>query len=147
MSSKNYTYNFNDIIEQLKCYSSNCENEYRDSVLLKQKVINASNIVIEAYKNKDNDKYKKLTKQEFIDKMMQIRKIQFDSETFTKFSKCSLKNCYSINVKILDNILEELSNNYNIKYKKPAKYTLKDYKNILLMYIKVKEIMPIANSQ
>jgi hypothetical protein len=143
MTSKNYT--IDDIIEQIFCYIKNCNVEYEEINILKNKVLNANKIVIDAYKNKNNDK--KLTKQEFIDKMMQIRKIQFDSETFTKFSKCSLKNCYSINVKILDNILEELSNNYNIKYKKPAKYTLKDYKNILLMYIKVKEIMPIANSQ
>jgi hypothetical protein len=147
MSSKNYTYNFNDIIEQLKCYSSNCENEYRDSVLLKQKVINASNIVIEAYKNKDNDKYKKLTKQEFIDKMMQIRKIQFDSEVFNKFSECFLNKCYNIHEKLFDNIIMLLDKMYNVKYKKPSKYTLKEYKKLMMTYIKVKEIMPIANSQ
>jgi len=139
MTSKNYT--IDDIIKQIYCYIKNCNVEYEEINILKNKVLNANKIVIDAYKNK------KLTKQEFIDKMMQIRKIQIDSETYTKFAKCSLKNCYSINVKILDNILEELSKNYNIKYKKPAKYTLKDYKNILLMYIKVKEIMPIANSQ
>jgi hypothetical protein len=141
MTSKKYT--IDDIIKQIYCYIKNCNVEYEEINILKNKVLNANKIVIDAYKNKN----KKLTKQEFIDKMMEIRRIQFDSETFTKFSKCSLKNCYSINVKILDNILEELSKNYNIKYKKPAKYTLKDYKNILLMYIKVKEIMPIANSQ
>ena len=139
MTSKNYT--IDDIIKQIFCYIKNCNVEYEEINILKNKVLNANKIVIDAYKNK------KLTKQEFIDKMMQIRKIQIDSETYTKFAKCSLKNCYSINVKILDNILEELSKNYNIKYKKPAKYTLKDYKNILLMYIKVKEIMPIANLQ
>jgi hypothetical protein len=139
MTSKNYT--IDDIIKQIFCYIKNCNVEYEEINILKNKVLNANKIVIDAYKNK------KLTKQEFIDKMMQIRKIQIDSETYTKFAKCSLKNCYSINVKILDNILEELSKNYNIKYKKPAKYTLKDYKNILFMYIKVKEIMPIANSQ
>jgi hypothetical protein len=142
MTSKNYT--IDDIIKQIYCYIKNCNVEYEEINILKNKVLNANKIVIDAYKN--NNK-KKLTKQEFIDKMMQIRKIQIDSETYTKFAKCSLKNCYSINVKILDNILEELSKNYNIKYKKPAKYTLKDYKNILLIYIKVREIMPIANSQ
>jgi hypothetical protein len=36
---------------------------------------------------------------------------------------------------------------YNVKYKKPKKYTLKEYKKLMMTYIKVKEIMPIANSQ
>jgi hypothetical protein len=143
MTSKNY--NIDDIIEQILCYGKNCNVEYEEINILKNKILNVNKIVIEAYKNKDNDK--KLTKQEFIDKMIEIRKIHLNSETYTKFAKCSLKNCYSINVQILNNILEELSKNYNIKYKKPAKYTLKDYKNILMIYIKVKEIMPIANSQ
>jgi hypothetical protein len=139
----------NDIIEQIKCYVSNCDNEYKDAILLKQKVINASNIVIEAYKykNKDNVNAKKLTKQEFIDKMMQIRKIQFDSEAFNKFSNCFLNKCYNIHEKLFDNIIMLLDKMYNVKYKKPSKYTLKDYKKLMMTYIKVKEIMPIANSQ
>jgi hypothetical protein len=134
----------NDIIEQIKCYVSNCDNEYKDNILLKQKVINASNIVIEAYRN-NNDK--KLTKQEFIDKMMQIRKIQFDSEAFNKFSSCFLNKCYNIHEKLFDNIIMLLNKIYNVKYKKPKKYTLKEYKKLMMTYIKVKEIMPIANSQ
>lgn len=142
--SNNYTYNMNDIIEQIKCYVSNCDNEYKDNILLKQKVINASNIVIEAYRN-NNDK--KLTKQEFIDKMMQIRKIQFDSEAFNKFSSCFLNKCYNIHEKLFDNIIMLLNKIYNVKYKKPKKYTLKEYKKLMMTYIKVKEIMPIANSQ
>jgi hypothetical protein len=139
----------NDIIEQIKCYVSNCDNEYKDAILLKQKVINASNIVIEAYKykNKDNVNAKKLTKQEFIDKMMEIRKIQFDSEAFNKFSNCFLNKCYNIHEKLFDNIIMLLDKIYNIKYKKPKKYTLKEYKKLMMTYIKVKEIMPIANSQ
>jgi len=134
----------NDIIEQFKCYASNCNNEFKDNILLKQKVINASNIVIEAYKN-NNDK--KLTKKEFIDKMMEIRKIQFDSEVFNKFSECFLNKCYNNHEKLFDNIIMLLDKIYNVKYKKPKKYTLKEYKKLMMTYIKVKEIMPIANSQ
>jgi len=134
----------NDIIEQFKCYASNCNNEFKDNILLEQKVINASNIVIEAYKN-NNDK--KLTKKEFIDKMMEIRKIQFDSEVFNKFSECFLNKCYNNHEKLFDNIIMLLDKIYNVKYKKPKKYTLKEYKKLMMTYIKVKEIMPIANSQ
>jgi hypothetical protein len=145
--SKSNNYNMNDIIEQFKCYVSNCDNEYKDAILLKQKVVNASNIVIEAYKNKDNVNAKKLTKQEFINKMMEIRKIQFDSEVFNKFSNCFLNKCYNNHEKLFDNIIMLLDKIYNVKYKKPKKYTLKEYKKLMMTYIKVKEIMPIANSQ
>jgi hypothetical protein len=127
------------VVKQLTCYFKYCEFEYKEVTNLKKKVNNACNIVIEAYKNKQ------LTKKEFINKMIQIRKIQFSSEVFTKFNKCSLKNCYSINEKLLDDILEKLDKFYNIKYKKPAKYTMNEYKKIMMIYIKEIEIMQIAN--
>jgi hypothetical protein len=129
-----------DVVKQLICYFKYCEFEYKEVINLKKKVNNACNIVIEAYKNKQ------LTKKEFINKMIQIKKIQFSSEVFTKFTECSLKNCYSINEKLLDDILEKLDKFYNIKYKKPAKYTVNEYKKIMMIYIKKREIMRIANS-
>jgi len=79
--------------------------------------------------------------------MMEIRKIQFDSEVFNKFSNCFLNKCYNINEKLFDNIIMLLDKIYNIKYKKPKKYTLKDYKKLMIIYIKVKEIMPKDNSK
>ena len=79
--------------------------------------------------------------------MMEIRKIQFDSEAFNKFSNCFLNKCYNIHEKLFDNIIMLLDKIYNIKYKKPKKYTLKEYKKLMMTYLKVTEIMPIANSQ
>lgn len=128
--------NFYDIIDQIKCYANYCEYENIESTLLKEKVINASKIIIDFYKEK------KITKKEFIDNMIKIRKIQLNSKVFTNFAKCALKNCYKLIEKLFDNLL--LS---NIKYKKPVKYTLKDFKNIMMLYLKFKEIMPIANSK
>lgn len=96
-------------------------------------------IIIAAYKEKQ------LTKKEFIDKMIAIRKLQFESVEFTNFIQCVFKNCYDINKKMLDNILL-IFNDKKIKYKKPIKYTVKDYKKIMLLFIKHNDILPLANS-
>jgi len=49
------------VVKQLTCYFKYCEFEYKEVTNLKKKVNNACNIVIEAYKNKQNDSNNKNT--------------------------------------------------------------------------------------
>ena len=133
-------FNLNDIMKQLDCYFLKCNVEFKEVKVLKEKVRNATKIIIEIYKKGE------LTKKEFITNMIKIREIQLNSDIYTKFINCGLENCYDVHKKLCDNLLRILSN-YNVKYKKPAKYTLTDYKKIMLLYLKQIEILPIANKK
>lgn len=130
----------NDLTKQLECYYTKCGDYYNEILLLKDKVENASNIIINAY-NED-----RISKKEFINKMMQVRKIQINSIVYSNYVKCIIKNCYEVHKKLLDNILINLSL-INIKYKKIIDYKVNDFKNIMLLYLKHHIIMPIANSK
>ena len=130
----------NNLTKQLECYYTKCSDNYNEILLLKDKVENASNIIINAY-NED-----RITKKEFINKMMQVRKIHINSIAYSNYVKCIIKNCYEVHKKLLDNILIDLSL-INIKYKKTTDYTVNDFKNIMLLYLKHKKIIPIANSK
>lgn len=132
--------NITNIIKMVECNLKNCSNEYKEVISRKIKVMDECKIIIDDYKEK------KLTKKEFIDKVMVIRKKHINSDIFSKFLTCGFKHCYDIHKQILDAILSYLLI-INIKYKKPIKYTVKDYKKIILLFVLHKEIMPIANSQ
>lgn len=120
--------NINDIINQIDCYLISCNSEYKEMTVEKNKAAVACILAINAYHNN------KITKKECIDTIMKINSIHINSDYFEKFAKCALKNCYEKIEKIFDAII------IFIKYKKPKKYTIKDWRNITTEYIKKQTI-------
>jgi hypothetical protein len=109
-----------DLSKQLNCLFSHCKKEIRVMTLLTIKQLPEKNKIMQEFKNK------KITKEKYINKLINLEKKLYTSKDFKKMGECALKNCGDL-IKIkLDNILNKLKKIKMIK----DKYSIDDYTKI-----------------
>ena len=113
------------ILQTLYCDVEKCKKETADRKIIRDEWLKNSRKIYDDYINK------KITKKDLTTKINKLTEDYSNSIENISSIKCKLEKCSNIIKKLLDHIAAK--NNYKIK----AKYTLKDYIEILKLYSKI----------
>ena len=114
-----------DYEKSISCYFNKCFPSYKELALKRGEYIDKKEELSLLFSKKE------LTKKEYLNKMRLLDEAHFYSDYYKRFATCIMDSCYKLCEKTLNEYLEKIP---NVKYKKPSKYTVDDFINIMKLF-------------